>query len=61
MYAVERIATGFLVRHYHAIDDPRMCCRPVSVTPGAGETEIQVLERAYRLLERQHAPQKAIA
>jgi len=62
VYAVERTSNGFTVRHFQAMDDARMCCRPVIVRRRKDEDDITALARAYRLIEQQHAPRsEAIA
>ena len=58
--SVTRQADGsFLVRHFPHIDAQQPCC-VVKVTPRDGESDIETLARADRILERVH-PQRAVA
>lgn len=59
---VAREADGsFLVRHYPNLESRHMCCRPVQVHPRAGESEIEALARADRIIDAQHAPAAEVA
>jgi hypothetical protein len=53
VYAVERQAGGFLVRHFPSREAATSCCH-IEIAPRGDESESATLARAALVIERHH-------